>query len=147
MTVTNDCPFCGVEAALESAAPRETAHLTPHWRLTAHRSALPGWMLLIPRRHVRSIGELDDAAAAELGPLLRAAARVHAAEFAAEKTYVMQFAEGVPHAHFSLVPRRADLPADRRGPAVSAYNAVDEPLGEAERDALALRIRAAWPAT
>jgi diadenosine tetraphosphate (Ap4A) HIT family hydrolase len=142
----SDCPFCAVEAAVDAAPTRETAHLTQHWRLTAHRSALPGWMLLIPRRHVRSISELDDAAAAQLGPLLRAPSRVHLAEFGAEKTYVMQFAEGVAHAHFSLVPRRADLPADRRGPAVSAYNTVNEPLGDAERDALTLRIRAAWPA-
>jgi len=139
---TGECSFCALD--IETAPPREIAHLTQHWRITAHRSALAGWMLLIPRRHVRSISELDDAETAELGPLLRAASRVHVAEFEAEKTYVMQFAEGAPHAHFSLVPRRRDLPADRRGPAVSAYNAVDAPLGEAERDALAIRIRAAW---
>jgi diadenosine tetraphosphate (Ap4A) HIT family hydrolase len=86
----SDCPFCAVETTLETAPSRETAHVTPHWRLTAHRSALPGWMLLIPRRHVRSISEHDDGAVAELGPLLRAASRVHVAEFGAEKTYVMQ---------------------------------------------------------
>lgn len=136
-----DCAFCAVD--LRTAPPRELAHVTPHWRLTAHRSALPGWMLLIPRRHVASISELDDEATAELGPLLRAAARVHVAEFGARKTYVMQFAEGVPHAHFSLVPRMTELPADRRGAAISAYNTVDEPLSDTERDALALRIRSA----
>jgi diadenosine tetraphosphate (Ap4A) HIT family hydrolase len=135
-----ECPFCSVDAALDDAPPREKAHVTEHWRFTAHRSALPGWMLLIPRTHVESLGDLDDAAAAELGPLLRAAARMHTAEFGATKTYVMQFAEGVRHAHFSLVPRMPDQPEDRRGAASQAYNSVDEPLGEQERDALALRI-------
>lgn len=139
----SDCAFCSVD--VDTAPARETAHLTAYWRVTAHRSALPGWMLLIPRRHVLSLAELDDAEVAELGPLLRAASQVHTAEFGAEKTYVMQFAEGVPHAHFSLVPRRPDLPTDRRGAAVSAYNAVDTPLGEPERDELARRMRSAWP--
>lgn len=56
----------------------------------------------------------------------------------------MQFAEGTSHAHFSLVPRRPDLPADRVGAKVSAYNTVDEPLPEDERDRLAERLSASW---
>lgn len=137
-----DCAFCAVDVA--TAPPRERAHVTDHWRLTAHKSALPGWMLLIPRRHIESLSELTASEAAELGPLLAEASRVHVSEFGAIKSYVMQFAEGVKHAHFSLVPRAEDLPADRRGAAVSAYNSKDEPQSEAARDADAARIAAAW---
>lgn len=138
----SDCAFCAVD--VDSAPARERAHLTSHWRVTAHRSALPGWMLLIPRRHIESLSELTGDEASELGLLLRDAARVQAAEFDALKTYVMQFAEGVKHAHFSLAPRRADLPAARLGAAASAYNSEDEPLSESDRDALARQIGAAW---
>ena len=137
-----DCPFCAVDVS--TAPPRERAHLTAHWRITAHRSALAGWMLLIPRRHIESLSELTVDEAGELGTLLRQSAAVQESEFGALKTYVMQFAEGVKHAHFSLVPRRADLPPDRVGAAVSAYNAKDEPLSEDHRDALAERMEAAW---
>lgn len=138
-----DCAFCTADAP--GAPPRERAHLTDRWRVTAHRSALPGWMLLMPRRHVESIAELTEQEARELGLLLRQASVVHEREFGAEKTYVMQFAEGVKHAHFSLVPRMPDLPSERRGAKVAAYNAEDEPLSESERDDLAVRIEAAWP--
>lgn len=137
-----DCAFCAVD--LDTAPPRERAHLTENWRVTAHRSALAGWMLLIPRRHIESLSELSTGEARELGSLLREAAAVHQREFDAVKTYVMQFAEGVKHVHFSLAPRRADLPPDRVGAAVSAYNAKDEPLSDADRDALAEQIGAAW---
>jgi len=142
------CGLCaGNDAVADgSAPPRERVHLTDRWRLTAHRSALAGWMLLIPRRHVESLHELTDAEAAELGPLIRAATAVMVDELGAAKSYVMQFAEGTRHAHFSLVPRMADLPVDRVGAKVSAYNSSDEPLPEARRDELAARLSAAWPA-
>lgn len=143
-TGTSTCAFC--EADVADAPPRERAHATGLWRVTAHRSALPGWMLLMPQRHVESLAALTPTEAAELGQLLREASVVHVDEFGAQKTYVMQFAEGVKHVHFSLAPRMADLPTERRGAKVSAYNAEDEPLSDAERDQLARRIGLAWPA-
>ena len=143
MMSNQECAFC--QADVESAPARERAHVTDYWRVTAHRSALPGWMLLMPRRHVESLSELTAEEAAELGPLLRAASIVQVQEFDALKSYVMQFAEGVRHAHFSIAPRRGDLPLERVGAAVSAYNSQDEPISEAERDELAIRITSAWP--
>ena len=83
---------------------------------------------------------------AELGVLLGQGTRALVDEFAALKSYVMQFSEGmVGHLHFSLVPRMADLPEDRRGAAVSAYNAKDTPLDDSARDQVADRLRTAWP--
>jgi hypothetical protein len=59
----------------------------------------------------------------------------------------MQFSEGMlGHLHFSLVPRRADLPAERRGAAVSGYNSVDAPIDDDARDEVARRLQRAWPA-
>jgi diadenosine tetraphosphate (Ap4A) HIT family hydrolase len=103
-------------------------------------------MLVAARTHARSLSEVSEAAAAELGVLLTQGTTALVGDFGAIKSYVMQFSEGMlGHLHFSLVPRMDDLPEDRRGAAVSAYNAKDTPLGEAERDAIADRLRAAWP--
>lgn len=136
------CPFCPDD--LSALPPRDRAVITPSWRLTAHRSALEGWMLLIPLRHVEALNELTDEEASELGPILRRVSQVHIDEFGAVKTYVMQFAEGVSHAHFSLVPRAPGLSPDRRGARVSAYNSEDTPISETRRDELAHTIQLAW---
>jgi diadenosine tetraphosphate (Ap4A) HIT family hydrolase len=141
-----DCDFCSVTAGLSAETPlRERVYVGPHWRVRAHRSALPGWLLLIPRRHIESLHELTGEEAAELGQLLRDSTAALVASVGAVKSYVMQFAEGTPHAHFSLVPRMPDLPSDRTGAAVSAYNSKDTPIPESRRDEVATAVAAAWP--
>ena len=140
-----DCAFCEVTAALPDVPVRERAYVGPGWRVRAHRSALPGWTLVIPRRHITSLDALTDAEAVELGLLLRDLTSVYVREFGALKSYVQQFAEGTPHAHFSVTPRMPDLPADRVGAKVSAYNSIDEPISEEERDRVAERLAGAWP--
>lgn len=85
--------------------------------------------------------------ATELGPLLQRASALHVQHFGALKTYVMQFAEGVSHVHFSLAPRRSDIPADRIGPASMAFNSKDEPLSIERRDEIALEVTRAWSLT
>jgi diadenosine tetraphosphate (Ap4A) HIT family hydrolase len=139
------CSFCEVTAALPEVPVRERVYVGPGWRVRAHRSALPGWTLVIPRRHITSLGELTDDEAVELGLLLRDLTSVYVQELGALKSYVQQFAEGTPHAHFSVTPRMPDLPSDRLGAKASAYNSVDEPISEEERDRIAERLAAAWP--
>jgi len=144
----NGCPLCEGNAAVDagSAASREQIVTTDYWRVIAHRSALPGWMLIAARSHARSMSDLSDSAAAELGVLLNQGTVALEKEFDAIKSYVMQFSEGMlGHLHFSLAPRSIDLPNDRRGAAISAYNARDTPLDEPARDDIADRLRAAWP--
>jgi diadenosine tetraphosphate (Ap4A) HIT family hydrolase len=144
------CPLCEGNAQVDAgtAASRERVVVTDSWRVIAHRSALPGWMLVAARTHARSLSDLPESAMAELGVLLGQGTRALVDEFAALKSYVMQFSEGmVGHLHFSLVPRMADLPEDRRGAAVSAYNAKDTPLEDSARDEVADRLRAVWPKT
>lgn len=103
-------------------------------------------MLIAAKSHARSLSDLPENAAAELGVLLNQGTIALENEFEAIKSYVMQFSEGMlGHLHFSLAPRAADLPEDRRGAAISAYNAKDTPLDERARDQIADRLRAAWP--
>jgi diadenosine tetraphosphate (Ap4A) HIT family hydrolase len=145
----DDCPLCEGDLAVRAgrAPVREEVLVTDSWRVVAHRSGLPGWMLVAARSHARSLTDLTVDAAAELGRILHEGTRALADGFEAEKSYVMQFSEGMlGHLHFSLVPRRADLPAERRGAAVSGYNSVDAPIDDDARDEVARRLQRAWPA-
>jgi len=138
----------GNQSVEQGTAPRrEEVVLTSNWRLVAHRSGLPGWLLLVPRRHVESLADLTDAEVADVGPLLRAAAVAQSEAAEAQWSYVMEFSEGMEHhLHFSIVPRSEKLPAERRGARVGAYNVGDEVIDDGTRDAIALRMRASWPA-
>jgi diadenosine tetraphosphate (Ap4A) HIT family hydrolase len=144
----DNCPLCDGERLVreDEAPPREHVLLTDDWRVIAHRSGLPGWMLVAARSHIRSLGEVSASAAEDLGRILREGTIALQGDFGAVKSYVMQFSEGMlGHLHFSLVPRREDLPDERRGAAVGGYNSQDQPIGENERDAVAARLQDAWP--
>jgi diadenosine tetraphosphate (Ap4A) HIT family hydrolase len=91
----------------------------------AHASgtSLPGWLVVVPRRHVIALDELTAAEAADLGPLLRALTAAMRAVLGCSKTYVALFAEaeGFEHVHFHVVPRGPDLDPALRGPRVFGY--------------------------
>jgi diadenosine tetraphosphate (Ap4A) HIT family hydrolase len=141
------CYICDQQAAV-SRPPREDVVHTDHWRVVhAFNSTLPGWLVLLPTRHIASFTDLTPEAADELGGLVRRLGIALQAVTGCVKTYLMQFseAEGFVHLHLHLVPRMPDHPADARGPRVFAFMADDEArwLPEAERDAIALSVRAA----
>lgn len=107
------------------------------WRVAhAFGSAVPGWLVLLPLRHVISIAELSEPESASLGTWQVRLSRALQNVLRREKTYVAQFAEaeGFAHVHFHIVPRPADLPDEFRGPRVfqllgpSAGPHVDERL-------------------
>jgi diadenosine tetraphosphate (Ap4A) HIT family hydrolase len=116
-----DCYTCRQEAAGEAAPRRERIFASDYWRLVhSFNSALEGWLVLVPRRHVTAIAELTEGEAAELGPLLRKVSKALRDELGCSKTYVIQFAEaeGFEHVHFHVVARPPDLPHEMQGPRV-----------------------------
>ncbi|MDG4788836.1 HIT family protein [Micromonospora sp. WMMD1102] len=122
--MTGDCYSCRQEDDLAAASFAERLHVTDHWRVAhAFNSSLPGWLVVLPRRHVTSIAELTPVEAAELGPLLHRLSTTLHETVRCTKTYVMQFAEaeGFGHVHFHLVPRMPDLPPEHRGPRIFHY--------------------------
>ena len=139
------CYSCAQEAA--SGVPdREWVWADDQWRVAhAFDSALPGWLVLLPRRHVTALDDLSVEEAATLGPLLRALTAALRAETGCVKTYVVLLAEaeGFAHLHLHVVPRLPDQPADRRGPRVFGYlgAAAADRVSVAEQDALARRVR------
>ena len=121
MTIADSCFTCEGNARIDDLPPHERIAVDNHWRVAhAMGSTLSGWLVLLPRRHVLTIAELTDAEAAGLGTWQVGLSRALHAVTGCAKTYVVQFAEAARfrHVHFHVIPRMADLPADRRGPRV-----------------------------
>lgn len=139
--------FACTQQTAGSLPPREDVVHTDHWRVAhAFNSVLPGWLVLLPTRHIESFTELTPEAADELGGLVRRLGVALEAVTGCVKTYLMQFseAEGFAHLHLHLVPRLPDHPDEARGPRVFSYLTEDQAtwLPAAERDAVALAVRA-----
>ena len=140
------CFSCDVDGRPDPP-PRERVWVSTHWRVAhAFNSALPGWLVMLPRRHVTAIAELGPDEAAELGPLLADLSRALGVVTGCVKTYVLQLAEaeGFSHVHFHVVPRAAEMPDDIRGPRVfSLLGGLEgEWVADDEQDRLALALAA-----
>ena len=94
----------------------------------SYNTSLPGWLVLVSRRHIEAVHELTEEEALELGLLLRRVSVALREVTGCVKTYVIQFAEaeGHPHVHFHVVPRMADQPAERRSIMVFSCLGVPE---------------------
>ena len=114
------CVSCANNARADLPA-RERIYLGPRWRVAhAFGTSLPGWLVLVPRRHTVALDDLTAGEAADLGPLLRAVSSALRDVTGCRKTYVALFAEaeGFQHIHFHIIPRQPGLEADLRGPRV-----------------------------
>lgn len=135
MATSTDCYTCAGNADTGRLPPRELIAADDLWRVAhAFGSALPGWLVLIPRRHVTSIAALTDAEAAALGTWQVRLSRALQQVMDCEKTYVAQFAEaaGFAHVHFHIVPRPAGLTHDLRGPGI--FGLLGVPPGQQVAD-------------
>ena len=133
---------------LEDLPARERVHVEGGWRIAlAFNSSLPGWLVLIPMRHVTAFHDLTRVESEEFGLLARRASIALQQVTGCEKTYLMLFAEaeGFDHLHVHLVPRMPDQPEQVRGPRVFGHLEEDRDrwLPEAEQDALAVELRSA----
>jgi diadenosine tetraphosphate (Ap4A) HIT family hydrolase len=120
VTIDPECLTC-LSNNRHDLPPRERIYLGPRWRVAhAFGTALPGWLVVVPRRHVTSLDELTPEEAADLGPLLRSVTLAMRGVLGCAKTYVALFAEaeGFAHVHFHVIPRASDLAAELRGPRV-----------------------------
>jgi diadenosine tetraphosphate (Ap4A) HIT family hydrolase len=145
MTTPADCYTCARTAEGGQAPPRERIADDEFWRAAhAFNSALAGWLVLVPRRHVTSIADLTGAEAQSLGLWQVRLSRAMRAVLGCQKTYIAQFAEaeGFSHVHFHLVPRPPDLPQDLRGPRIFQLLAPPggEYVGEQQMDEIALAL-------
>jgi diadenosine tetraphosphate (Ap4A) HIT family hydrolase len=122
---------------------REDVWRETGWRVaTSFNSSLPGWLVVLPTRHVEALADLSDEESAVLGPLLRNVSAALTTVTSCIKTYVILLAEapGFSHLHFHVVPRMDNVPDHRKGASIFAY-LKEEPLSDHEQDAVAYRIR------
>ncbi len=142
------CKTCELVARRSAgAAPLwDRIYQTPLWDVAhAFDTALPGWLVLVARRHIESLDELTEPEAVELGRLIRNVTHALKEATGCLKTYVIQFAESAdhPHVHFHIIPRMADQPDCRRGPFIFGYLGVpeEERVSQDVMNAIAAQVR------
>ena len=125
----SECYSCRQNEKDPDALPsRERVYDDGLWRVAhSFNSALPGWMVVVARRHITSLAELTPAEATTLGSLLRALSIALEQKLQAKKAYVLFLAEaeGFGHVHIHVVPRPAELPREQRG--VRIFHFLDQP--------------------
>jgi diadenosine tetraphosphate (Ap4A) HIT family hydrolase len=140
------CVTCENNERVGTLPPREQIFTAGSWRVAhAFGTSLPGWLVLVPDEHVRAMHELTPDAAADLGRLLHRTSQALCEVLGCAKAYVAFFAEaeGFEHLHVHVVPRMDWFGEEQRGPAVFSLlgRSAGTEVPEADRDALALRLR------
>ncbi len=145
MTICKTCEL--IARRNEGAAPLwDCIYHTQLWDVAhCYETALPGWLVLVARRHIGSLDELTDPEAVELGKLIRSISSALKDVTGCLKTYVLQFAESPEHqhVHFHIIPRRIDLPENRRSTRIFEYLGVpeEERVSQEAMNAIALKVR------
>ncbi len=124
----------------------DSFYRTEHWDLVhAYNTSLPGWLVLVARRHIEALDKLTEEEALEMGVLIRHVSQGLKTAVACRKTYVVQFAEAAehPHVHFHIIPRMADQPPEYCGPKIFGYLGVPEQdyVSEERMDEIAEKLR------
>jgi diadenosine tetraphosphate (Ap4A) HIT family hydrolase len=89
-----------------------------HVRSADDPCGVPGWMMLITRRHLPGPASFDDREANSFGPTLRHLQRVLLDVTGALRIYTAAMGESSPHFHAHMVPRYAVMPKEAKAWAV-----------------------------
>jgi len=127
-----DCGICNklASSTIEPVFENELWHVRP---LDAP-GGLPGWMMMVARRHVAGPAHFDAREVASFGPTWCHLQRVLLEVSGALRIYTAAMGESSPHFHGHLVPRYAQMPKDAKGWAVFDLERAAK-AGEIEIDA------------
>lgn len=148
---TEDCYACRHNVDPHSGPPSEAIHVGDGWRVAhAFNTSLPGWLVLVPLRHVAAVEDLSASEAAVMGTLHRRCSQALKEMTGCLKSYFMFFAEaeGFSHLHVHVVPRMSWFEREQTGPRVFSLLGVDEEhaLTSEELTAVAQRLHVALTA-
>jgi diadenosine tetraphosphate (Ap4A) HIT family hydrolase len=104
--------------------------------------AVPGWLIVAPRRHCEHIAELTAEEMAAFGPLLRQTSRALTRVVQPAKIHIYSMGEVVKHVHFYVMPRYEWMPASGLAVLEQAFRARRWECSEAEAAAVADQVRA-----
>ncbi len=126
-----NCETCSLvqRRDIGSAPLWDCIHRTSFFDIAhAFNTSLPGWIVLVARRHVETIADLTEDEGHELGNLIRKVSQCLQKITCCKKTYVMQFAEapGHNHVHFHIVPRMSNISDSDKGKNVFNFLGVAE---------------------
>jgi len=131
------CPFCEIVAG--RAAADVVAEDAETVAFLDHSPLLAGHVLLVPRAHIKTLPEADDATLQALALRLRDLTAALPKALGADGTFVAQnnvVSQSVAHLHFHVVPRWR---GDRLFSHNLSWRRIRYRKGEAERIAAAIR--------
>ncbi|HEX4404058.1 MAG TPA: hypothetical protein VH560_04470 [Polyangia bacterium] len=113
----SSAPSCAVCATLSGPGRVEPLYEDALWHVRAAPSppGVPGWMMMVSRRHVAGPAHFDDAEVRAFGPALRHFERVLEQVTGALRIYTAAMGESSPHFHAHMVPRTPTMPKDAKG--------------------------------
>jgi diadenosine tetraphosphate (Ap4A) HIT family hydrolase len=108
--------ICGVCATLSGPKRLEPIYEDELWHLRHDEapSGVPGWLMLITRRHVGGPAHFNAPEASSFGPLLCRVSKALEEVSGALRVYTAALGESWPHFHAHLVPRTATMPRDAK---------------------------------
>ncbi len=130
----------------------DNIYRTKHWDVVhSYNTSLLGWLVLVVRRHIRSLDELTEEEAIEFGQLIRYVSIALKQTTDCLKTYVVQFADNPDHSHVHchIIPRMPDWPKEQKAKEVFKYLNVPEAERVSDEDMtkLSQQIRTILAAT
>lgn len=116
-----DCLTCLSLSGVRRISPGPPIYQGTHWVVDhAYPTSHKGWLVLLPRRHIEALHELELAEFQEMAELQYRLVQVMRQDTAIQKEYMMCFAEGegFHHVHIHLVARPHDLSPELKGPRI-----------------------------
>jgi diadenosine tetraphosphate (Ap4A) HIT family hydrolase len=143
-----ECWSCPSLTGERRISPGPFIHEGRYWVVDhAYPTRLPGWLVLVLKRHAEALHDLSAEEMAEMGDLIRRSCLVLREVTGCQKEYVSLYAEAphFAHLHVHIVPRAADLPADLRGPRVFGLLSAEGAVPPEEVRALSEELRTRFP--
>jgi diadenosine tetraphosphate (Ap4A) HIT family hydrolase len=136
------CGICNKLVALDS--PPVFENELWHVRPLDPPGGVPGWMMLVAKRHVPGPAHFDEREVTSFGPTWCHLQRVLLEVTGALRIYTAALGESSPHFHGHLVPRYETMPKDAKGWSVFDLERATK-AGEVQLDpSEAARIRLAF---
>jgi diadenosine tetraphosphate (Ap4A) HIT family hydrolase len=144
----DECWSCLSLSGERRISPGPFIHEGRYWMVDhAYATRLPGWLVLVLKRHAEALHELSAEETTEMGDLIRRSGRVLHDVTGCQKEYVSLYAEAphFAHLHIHIIPRATDLPEDLRGPRIFGLLTAEKAVAPEVVRALSEEMRTRFP--